>query len=107
MFATIPASIEYIRGGNLRALAVTAATRSKAMPDIPALNEFVPGYESITWYGVGEPKKTPTEIVEKLNKEINSALADPRLKARLADLGAEPMSMRPAEFEKFVADGNR
>jgi len=104
MFGSMPASIQHVRAGKLRALAVTTATRSEVLPDVPALNEFVPGYEASTWYGVGVPKKTPTEIVEKLNREINAALADPKLKARLADLGAEPMSMGPAEFETFVAD---
>ena len=104
MFPTMPASIQHIRGGKLRALAVTTATRSEALPDVPAVGEFVPGYEASTWYGVGAPKKTPEEIVQKLNKEINAALADPKLKARLADLGAEPMSMTPAEFAKFVVD---
>jgi tripartite-type tricarboxylate transporter receptor subunit TctC len=101
MFATMPASIQYIRAGKLRALAVTTATRSEALPD---MNEFVAGYESSGWYGIGAPRNTPLEIVEKLNKEINAALADPRLKARLADLGAEPMSMRPADFGKLIAD---
>jgi tripartite-type tricarboxylate transporter receptor subunit TctC len=102
MFATMPASIQYVRAGKLWALAVTTATRSKALPDVPAVGEFVPGYEASTWYGVAAPKNTPAEIVAKLNKEINAALADPKLKARLADLGAEPMSMTPAEFTKFV-----
>jgi tripartite-type tricarboxylate transporter receptor subunit TctC len=104
MFATMPASIQYVRSGALRALAVTTATRSKALPDVPAVGEFVPGYEASGWYGVGAPKNTPVEIIGKLNKEINATLADPRLKARLADLGAEPMTMTPAEFEKFVVD---
>ena len=87
MFATLPASIEYIKAGKLRALAVTTATRSEALPDIPTVGEFVPGYEASAWYGVGAPKNTPAEIVDKLNKEINAALADPKMKARLADLG--------------------
>jgi tripartite-type tricarboxylate transporter receptor subunit TctC len=104
MFATMPASIQYVRSGALRALAVTTATRSKALPDVPAVGEFVPDYEASGWYGVGAPKNTPAEIIGKLNKEINATLADPRLKARLADLGAEPMTMTPAEFEKFVVD---
>jgi tripartite-type tricarboxylate transporter receptor subunit TctC len=88
--------------GALRALAVTTAKRSEALPEVPTVGEFLPGYEASNWYGVGVPKKTPTEIVEKLNKEINAALADPKLKARFAELGAEPMMMTPAEFEKFV-----
>jgi tripartite-type tricarboxylate transporter receptor subunit TctC len=104
MFPTMPASIQYVRAGKLRALAVTTATRSEALPDVPAVGEFLPGYEASTWYGVGAPKNTPAEIVEKLNKEINAALADPKLKARLADLGAEPMSMTPAAFGKLIAD---
>jgi tripartite-type tricarboxylate transporter receptor subunit TctC len=104
MFATMPASIQYVRAGSLRALAVTTATRSEVLPDVPAVGEFLPGYEGSVWYGVGAPRNTPAEIVEKLNKEINAALADPKLKARLADLGTEPMSMTSAEFTKFVAD---
>jgi tripartite-type tricarboxylate transporter receptor subunit TctC len=104
MFGTMPASIQHIRAGTLRALAVTTATRSEALPAVPAVAEFVPGYEASTPYGVGAPKNTPAEIVEKLNKEINAAFADPKLKARLADLGAEPLPMTPVECEKFVAD---
>jgi tripartite-type tricarboxylate transporter receptor subunit TctC len=103
MFSTMPASIQYVRAGNLRALAVTTATRSEALPAIPPVSEFVPGYEASTWYGVGVPRKTPTEIVEKLNKEINAALTDPRVKARFAEIGAELM-MTPGEFENFVVD---
>src|SRR5262249_25837406 len=86
-FGPITASIEHIKAGRLRALAVTTATRSEALPNIPTVAEFVPGYEASTWYGVGVPKNTPVEIVDKLNKEINTALADPNMKARLADLG--------------------
>jgi tripartite-type tricarboxylate transporter receptor subunit TctC len=104
MFVTVPSSIQYVRAAMLRALAVTSATRAEALPDIPTVGEFLPGYEASNWYGVGVPKKTPTEIVEKLSKEINAALADPKLKARLADLGAEPMSMTPAAFGKLIAD---
>jgi tripartite-type tricarboxylate transporter receptor subunit TctC len=104
MFGTMTASIQYIRDGKLRALAVTTATRSEALPEIPTVGEFLPGFEASTWYGVGVPKKTPTEIVEKLNKEINAALADPKLRARFADLGADLVSMTPAEFEKLVVD---
>ena len=87
MFDTMPSSIEYIRAGKLRALAVTTATRSEVLPDIPTVGEFVPGYEASAWYGVGAPKNTPAEIIDKLNKEINAGLADPKIKARLADLG--------------------
>ena len=83
----LAASIEYIKAGKLRALAVTTATRSEALPDIPTVGDFVPGYEASAWYGIGAPKNTPAEIVDKLNKEINAGLADPKIKARLADLG--------------------
>jgi tripartite-type tricarboxylate transporter receptor subunit TctC len=103
-FASTVASIEYIRAGRLRALAVTAATRSDALPDIPTVAEFVPGYEASTWYGIGAPKATPAEIVEKLNKEINAGLADSRLKARLADLGGDALALSPADFGKLIAD---
>jgi tripartite-type tricarboxylate transporter receptor subunit TctC len=103
-FASMPSSIAYVRAGQLRALAVTTAKRSEALPEVPTVGEFLPGYDASIWYGVGAPKKTPTEIVEKLNKEINAALADPKLKARFAELGAEPMMMTPAEFESFVID---
>jgi tripartite-type tricarboxylate transporter receptor subunit TctC len=104
MFDNMGSSIEQIRAGRIRALAVTTATRSRALPDIPTLGEFVPGYEASGWIGVGAPKSTPAEIVEKLNKEINAGLANPAMKARLADLGAEPMSMTPTDFGKFIAD---
>ena len=103
LFAPITHSIEYIRTGKLRALAVTSATRSAALPEIPTVAEFVPGSEASGWYGIGAPKNTPTEIIDRLNKEINAALADPKMKARLADLGAVPMPMTPAEFGKFIA----
>jgi tripartite-type tricarboxylate transporter receptor subunit TctC len=87
MFDPVPTSIEYIKAGKVRALAVSTATRSEALPDIPTLGDFLPGFEASNWYGVGAPKNTPVEIVEKLNKEINAALADPEMKAHLADLG--------------------
>ena len=103
-FESMPASIGYIRAGKLRALAVTTTRRSEALPDLPTVAEFVPGYEASTWYGVGAPKATPAEIVEKLNKEINASLADPRFIARLMELGAEPMPMSPSDFGKLVAD---
>ena len=103
-FPTTVASIGYIRAGRLRALAVTAATRSDALPDIPTVGEFLPGYEASTWYGVGAPKGTPAEIVEKLNKEINAGLADPTMKARLADLGGDVLALSPADFGKLIAD---
>src|SRR6516164_1382188 len=104
MFATMSSSIEYVRGGKLRALAVTTATRSPVLPDIPTVAEFVPGYESSFWTGVGAPKSTPPEIVDKLNKEINAALADPKMKARFAELGATALSGSPADFGKLLAD---
>ena len=104
MFDTTAASIEFIRAGRLRALAVTPAMRSEALPDVPAMGDFVPGYEAIGWYGAAAPKDTPTDIVERLNREITAALADATVKARLADLGAEPMPMTPVEFGRFVVE---
>ena len=103
-FESTPASIGYIRAGTLRALAVTTTNRSEALPDIPTVAEFVPGYEASTWYGVCAPKATPAEIVEKLNREINAALADPKMKARLADLGGDVLAYLPADFGKLIAD---
>ena len=103
-FSPIPTSIEQIRAGKLRALAVTTATRVAALPDIPTVGEFVPGYEASGWIGFGAPKNTPSEIIDKLNKEINAGVADPKLKARLVDLGGVPMAMTPAEFGKLIAD---
>jgi tripartite-type tricarboxylate transporter receptor subunit TctC len=88
----------------LRALAVTTATRSDVLPDIPTLAEFVPGYEGSQWYGVGAPKDTPAEVINKLNKEINAVVADPLIKARLASLGVDPMSMSSADFGELIAD---
>jgi tripartite-type tricarboxylate transporter receptor subunit TctC len=99
----MPASIEHIRAGRLRALAVTTATRSDALPDIPTVGEFLPGYEASAWFGVGAPKATPAEIVEKLNKEINEGLVDPKLKARFADLGAAVFPGSSSDFAKFIA----
>ena len=104
MFANMLASIDHIKAGKFRALAVTTATRSEALPDIPTVGDFVPGYVSVTWNGVCVPKDTPTEIIVKLNKEINAGLADPKLKARFADLGAAVFPSSPAEFGKFIAD---
>jgi tripartite-type tricarboxylate transporter receptor subunit TctC len=104
MFEPAIAVIEHIRAGKLRALAVTTATRSEALPDIPTVGEFVPGYEASQWYGIGAPKNTPADVVATLNKEINAALADPRMKARLADLGGVPTPMTPAEFAKLISD---
>jgi tripartite-type tricarboxylate transporter receptor subunit TctC len=104
VFCTISTSIQYIRGGMLRALAVTTATRSDVLPDIPTLAEFVSGYEASYWYGVGAPKDTPAEVVDKLNNEINAVAADHLIKARLAGLGVDPMSTTSAAFGKLIAD---
>ena len=104
MFPATVSSIEYIRDGRLRALAVTTATRSELLPDIPTVDQFVPGYEASGWFGLGAPKATPAEIVEKPNKEINAGLADPKIKTRLADLGGTPLVGSPADFGKLVAD---
>ena len=90
MFTSPFGLIEYISDGKLRALAVTTATRSEALPDVPPVGDFVPGYEASSWFGIGAPTNTPAEIVDKLNREINAALADPRMKARISDLGATP-----------------
>ncbi len=103
-FAPLSASIEYVRTGKLRALGVTAAARVAALPDVPPLGAFVPGYETSTWYGIGAPKKTPAEIVDRLNKAINAGLADPEVTARLAALGSSAFPVSPAEFGKFIAD---
>jgi tripartite-type tricarboxylate transporter receptor subunit TctC len=102
-FGPLPSSIGFIQSGKLRALAVTSATRSEALPDVPAVAEFVPGFEASAWYGVTTPASTPVPIVDKLNQEINLALADPNIKSKLADLGAEPTPNAPAEFGKFIA----
>jgi tripartite-type tricarboxylate transporter receptor subunit TctC len=104
MFEPTVSTIAYIRAGKLRALAVTTATRSELLPEVPSVNEFVPGYEASQWYGIGAPKSTPPEIVAKLNQEINAALADPRMKMRFSDLGGVPTPMTPAEFAKLIAD---
>jgi tripartite-type tricarboxylate transporter receptor subunit TctC len=104
MFENPLSSIEFIRTGKLRPLAVTTATRSEVLPDLPTVSDFVPGYEASGWFGVGVPKGTPDEIIDKLNKEINAILADPKAKARFAELGASLMPGSPADFGKFVAD---
>ncbi len=104
MFPGTVTSIEYIRAGRLRALAVTAATRSDELPDIPTVSEFVPGYEASQWLGVGAPKATPAEIVATLNNEINAGLADPKFKARLADLGGTVLAGSPADFGRLISD---
>ena len=103
MFPTVPSSIEYVRAGKLRALAVTTAMRSEAFPEIPTIGDFVPGYESSAWLGLGAPKNTRAEIIDKLNREINAGLADPTLKTRFADLGGVPMPMTSADFGQFIA----
>jgi tripartite-type tricarboxylate transporter receptor subunit TctC len=104
VFATMPSAIEYIKSGKLRALAVTTAARSEALPDLPTVGDVLGGYEASQWYALGAPKGTPPEIIATLNKEVLAAQADPKLKARLADLGGEPMPMTPAEFGKFIID---
>src|SRR5262245_42328755 len=103
-FDPMPNPIEYIRAGKVRPLAITSATRSEALPDVPTISEFVPGYEANFWYGLGAPKATPAEIVDKLNTEVNAGLADPKMKARLADLGGVALPGSPADFGKHVAD---
>jgi tripartite-type tricarboxylate transporter receptor subunit TctC len=104
MFTSPFGLIEYIKAGELRALAVTTVTRSEALPDVPPVGDFLPGYEVIAWFGVGAPMNTPAEIVDKLNKQINTALADPKMKARISGMGAAPFVSSPAEFAKLVAD---
>jgi tripartite-type tricarboxylate transporter receptor subunit TctC len=104
MFTAMASSIEYIRAGKLRALAVTTATRSAALPDVPTVSDFVPGYEASSIYGLGAPKNTPADIVERLNKEIAAALADPKIQARLADVGSVPIPMSAANYGKLIAD---
>jgi tripartite-type tricarboxylate transporter receptor subunit TctC len=104
MFASMSASFEYVRANKLRALAVTTATRSDELPDVPTVAEFVPGYEASGWFGIGAPKNTPSQIIDQLNEAINAGLADPKTKARLADLGGTPLAGSPADFGKFVAD---
>jgi tripartite-type tricarboxylate transporter receptor subunit TctC len=104
VFNPIPQSLELIRSGKLRALGVTTAQRLEVLPDLPAVGEFVAGYEAAGWYGLGVPKNTPAEIVTKLNETMNAAVADPKAKARLAELGVEARPMTPDEFGKFIAD---
>ena len=104
VFCTIPSAIQYIKAGTLRAIAVTSATRLESMPEIPTVGDTVPGFETAQWYGVGAPAGTPAAIIATLNKEVNAALADPKMKARLDDLGGVPLSMSPDEFGKFLAD---
>jgi len=103
MFGVVPSSLGYIREGKLRALAVTTAKRLEVLPDVPAMEEFLPGYEASGWYGIAAPKATPAEIVEKLNQEVNAAFADPKMKERLADLGCLVSAGSPADFGTFIA----
>jgi tripartite-type tricarboxylate transporter receptor subunit TctC len=104
MFPTMPATIQYVRTDKLRALAVTSAFRSDALPEVPTIGEFVAGYEASTWYGVGAPRNTPADVIEKLNREINAALADNRMKSRFAELGGMPLPGSPSDFGRLVAD---
>jgi tripartite-type tricarboxylate transporter receptor subunit TctC len=103
-FSPMAAALEYVRAGKLRALAVTTTARSAALPEVPALREYVPDYEASQWYGVGAPRDTPAEIVGRLNAEANNVLADPKMNVRLADLGQTPLGGSPAEFEKLIAE---
>jgi tripartite-type tricarboxylate transporter receptor subunit TctC len=104
LFQPTISTIEYIRSGRLRALAVTTASRSAVLPDVPALSEFVPGYESSEWYGIGAPRNTPAEIVLKLNDAVNAALVDPKIKARLDDQDGAALTGSPADFGRLIAD---
>jgi tripartite-type tricarboxylate transporter receptor subunit TctC len=104
MFDPVVSSIAHIRAGKLRPLAVTTSTRAEALPDIPTVGDFVPGYEASVWFGAGVPRNTPPEIVEMLNREINAGLADPKIKMRLADLGSTALVGSPADFGKLIAD---
>jgi tripartite-type tricarboxylate transporter receptor subunit TctC len=103
-FGTAASTIEYIRAGTLRALAVTTATRSEALPGLPTIAEFVPGYEATAWFGVGAPRNTPADIIDKLNRDINACLADPKLQARIADLGGIAITGSPTDFGKLIAE---
>jgi tripartite-type tricarboxylate transporter receptor subunit TctC len=103
-FAGLTEAIEYIRAGRLRPLAVTTATRSEALPDIPTVGDFLMSFETSAWFGLGAPRNTPDEIVDRLNKEVNAGLADPKLKARFADLGSTVIPGSPADFGKFILD---
>ena len=104
LFDGMPSCIALVRGGQLRALAVTTAYRSEALPDLPIAADFVPGYEASSWFGIGAPKNTPAPIIELINKEVNAAFVDPKMKAKLADLGGDPLAGSPAEFGRLIAD---
>src|SRR5262249_25971034 len=103
MFADTPSSIEHVKAGKLRALAVTTATRSEILPEVPTVSEFLSGFEASNWFGVAAPKNTPPEIIDNKNKEITFALANPAIKPRLADLGTAPLAGSPADFGRFIA----
>jgi tripartite-type tricarboxylate transporter receptor subunit TctC len=103
MFASMPAALEYVRASKLRALGVTTARRSDALPDVPSVSEFLPGFDASVYYGIGAPKNTPVAIVDRLNKEINAGLADPQFKTRLTELGSTVLPGSPADFGKFLA----
>jgi tripartite-type tricarboxylate transporter receptor subunit TctC len=104
LFADLASSIEQVKSGKLRGLAVTTTARSDALPDMPTVAEFVPGYEASSWFGIAAPRGTPAEIVDRLNREVNAALADPKTKARIADMGGMVLAGSPADFGKLVAD---
>jgi tripartite-type tricarboxylate transporter receptor subunit TctC len=104
MFANIGSSIEYIRAGKLRALAVTSSQRSEVLPNLPTVSDFIPGFEASAWYGLGVPKTTPAQIIDKLNKEINSALADHKTRAQFIEQGGAVVLGSPADFSKLIAD---
>jgi tripartite-type tricarboxylate transporter receptor subunit TctC len=107
MFDTLPETIGHIKAGRLRALAVTATARQTVLPDTPPMGEFLPGYEASGWYGIVAPKGTPTQIIDTLNKEINDVLGDPKIRAKLADLGGAEFTGPPAEFSEFIAEETR
>jgi tripartite-type tricarboxylate transporter receptor subunit TctC len=104
LFDNLPSSVEHVRSGGLRALAVTTAERSPALPDVPTVAETVPGYEASAWFGIGAPKRTPPELIQRLNKEVNAILEDPAMVKRLADLGGTPLRLSPAEFGKVIVE---
>jgi tripartite-type tricarboxylate transporter receptor subunit TctC len=104
VFATVGSSIQYIRAGQLRALAITSATRSEALPEVPPLADFLPGYEASSWNGLCAPKNTPAEVIGRLNKEINTALSDPKIKARFIELGGPAIGGSPADFARIIAE---
>jgi tripartite-type tricarboxylate transporter receptor subunit TctC len=104
LFATTPGTTDFIKSGQLRALAVTTASRAEVLPDLPTVADSLPGYEASQWYGLCAPRNTPVDIIDRLNKEVNAALVDPRMKARFADIGGEPLAGSPAAFGKLIAD---